>query len=146
MPRRTALLTGFNELSAEAYMPGYGDACAYADDNIGENATIYSTYDHVSAPFMVALYYTKTPPKDFLQTVHYKDPDAEFRIADSFTHFKFGLPDDVTETAKEHLEAGDIFILHKTQLDLVGANAENASEQMKVRAFGDFVVISGANP
>ncbi|MCR5342224.1 MAG: hypothetical protein K6E70_02520 [Butyrivibrio sp.] len=136
-------ITEFNSLSAESYMPGYGEACAYADKLAGDSSTIYSTYEHVSAPFMIALYYTKTPPKDFLQTVHYKDPDAEFRIADSFTHFKFGLPEDIADSAGEHLGAGDIFILHVSQLGLVGADKEDASELMNVRTFGNFVVISG---
>lgn len=128
--------TDFNAMSSESYMPGYGEACVYAEECIGFEATVYSTYEHVSAPFMVALYYTKTPPKDFLLTVHYKDPDAEFRIADSFTHFKFGLPKDIAEKGADYLNNGDVFILHKSQLYLF-----DSASDVSVRAFGDFVVV-----
>ena len=107
----------YNSLSSEAFMAGYGDACSYANDKVEDGSHIYSTYEHVSAPFMVALYYTKTPPMDFVNTVHYKDPDAEFRIADSFGSFIFGLPEDMESDMSSHLEAGDIFILHNSQLD-----------------------------
>ncbi len=135
----------FNDLSAEAYMPGYGQACAYADKCASEQSTIYSTYEHVSAPFMVALYYTKTSPKAFLQTVHYKDPNAEFRIADSFTHFRFGLPDDMNENAVTYLDDGSIFILHKTQLDILNNAPGYNPEAYVIKSFGNFVVIKAGN-
>ncbi|WP_408070069.1 hypothetical protein [Butyrivibrio sp. JL13D10] len=138
-------LTEFNDLSAEAYMPGYGQACAYADECVSEDFLIYSTYDHVSAPFMIALYYTKTSPVDFLQTVHYKDPDAEFRIADSFTHFRFGLPEDIAENGVTYLNEGNVFIFHKSELDQINNAPGYDPEAYIVKSFGNFVVIASAN-
>ncbi len=134
--------TDYNKINADAFMPGYGEACVYADETVSEGSCIYSTYEHVSAPFMVALYYTKTPPKDFISTAHYKDPDSEFRIADSFTHFKFGLPDDMEERISTYLEDGNVFILHKTQLTSLKELPSYNSADVKIRLFYDFLVIS----
>ncbi|WP_029323134.1 hypothetical protein [Butyrivibrio sp. AE3004] len=131
----------FNELSRDAYMPGYGEACAYADKKASGDAIIYSTYEHVSAPFMIALYYTKTNPYDFINTVHYKDPNAEFRIADSFTHFRFGLPEDITDNALSYLSEGNIFILHESQMDTIKNAPGYNPEAVDIKSFGDFLVI-----
>ena len=137
--------TQYNAVNAEAFMPGYGEACAYADETVEKNATVFSTYEHLSAPFMIALYYTKTPPKDFLETVHYKDPNSEFRIADSFTHFKFGIPDDFTEKITAYLNSGNVFILHKTQLSSLKEIPGYDASATKVALFYDFIVVSKAN-
>ena len=124
----------YNELSAEAFMPGYGDACSYADSLVSGDSVIYSTYEHVAAPFMVALYYTKTPPKEFISSVHYKDPYAEFRIADSFGSFVFGLPDDTAEKLSSG-DCSDIFILHNTQLGSCDISG------YEIRTFENFSVL-----
>ncbi len=108
--------TDYNHMSEEAFMPGYGDACAYADSCAGVESTVYSTYEHVSAPFMVALFYTRTSPEVFAATVHYKDPDAEFRIADSFGHFVFELPKDLQSALSSSDNPDDIYILHNTEV------------------------------
>ncbi len=134
--------TDFNRLSRDAYMPGYGEACAYADNTTKDDSIIYSTYEHVSAPFMIALYYTKTSPTDFIKTVHYKDPTAEFRIADSFTNFRFGLPEDFVENAASYLDEGNTFILHKTQADIIKNAPGYDPEALSINYFGDFLVIS----
>ena len=90
------------------FMPGYGEAAEYAyeaslrldaehpgdEDKPYSSVPIYSTYRDLASPFMIALYYCRYDPRVFLETVHYKDPDAEFRVADSFGEFVFGLPDE----------------------------------------------------
>ncbi len=126
----------YNEMNEEAFMPGYGDACAYADSLSGEH--IYSTYSHVSAPYMVALYYTRTSPKHFMSTVHYKDDKAEFRIADFFGRFIFGIPSEVEEDPKAALDDGNILILHKTELSDMGLDADS---DYQMRKYGNFVVV-----
>lgn len=132
--------TTYNNLSSEAFMPGYGQCCRYANDLAKGDSKIYSTYEHVSAPYMVALFYTKTPPADFIQTVHYKDGNAEFRIADSFGRFSFGLPDDYKDNLKKYLDEGNVFILHRSQL------SEFADLDLSVYSLADFAVISAPNP
>ena len=130
--------TSYNSMSSDAFMPGYGDACAFAESVSKDDTHIYSTYEHVSAPFMVALYYTKTSPYDFVNTVHYKDPTAEFRIADSFGKWTFGLPEDFEQKITSYKEEGNIFVLHKSELDRYNISTENGYE---IRYFADFVVV-----
>ena len=85
----------YNKVAASDFMPGYGDAMVYATklaEKKGEASIVYSTYDLVASPFMLTLYYTKYTPYDFMNTVVYKDPEAEFRVASSFGRYVFGLP------------------------------------------------------
>ncbi len=93
--------TDFNQMCGSTYMPGYGEACAAAAELCPEGSTIYSTYENVAAPFLVAAYYTHEDPREFAATVEYKDPDAEFRIASSFGNFVFGFSDDIAVLLEE---------------------------------------------
>ena len=88
--------TDFNTWSISIYMPGYGEAIERAYEVAGDERMIYSTYEGLSAPFMLALYYNNYDPYKFFTTVQYKDDKAEFRIAKSFGNFVFSLPEDVT--------------------------------------------------
>lgn len=117
----------YNEVAASDFMPGYGDAMVYATElaaKKGEASIVYSTYDLVASPFMLTLYYTKYDPYDFMNTVVYKDPEAEFRVASSFGRYVFGLPaGDSADSAKAEdlscLQApdyeNDIFVLTTAQ-------------------------------
>ena len=136
----------YNEVCATDFMPGYGDAMVLANELAcekeaeGESSTVYSTYDLVASPFMLTLYYTQYDPQEFRDTVVYKDPDAEFRVASSFGHFVFGLPvenDTLSSlTGKEY--ADDIFVLTKAE-----AKAMNPDpEEYDMATFQDrFVVV-----
>lgn len=89
--------TDFKEDTNYLFMDGYGDAVAYAESIHKEGTMIYSTYDNLAAPFISALFFSRTPPQDFVDTVVYKDASAEFLVAKSFTHYVFGLPEDILE-------------------------------------------------
>ena len=85
----------YNKVAASDFMPGYGDAMILATElaeKKGEASTVYSTYDLVASPFMLTLYYNKCDPYEFMDSVVYKDPEAEFRVASSFGRYVFGLP------------------------------------------------------
>lgn len=106
--------TGFNKWSISTFMPGYGDAIKRAYEIAGDDRTIHSTYDGLSAPFMLALYYTEYDPYRFISTVKYKDEMAEFRIAESFGNFFFELPQDVNLPEYE----GDVFVVSSADRDM----------------------------
>ncbi len=137
----------YNEVAATDFMPGYGDAMVYADqlacerEAAGKNCTVYSTYDLVASPFMLTLYYTKYDPQDFRDTVVYKDPEAEFRVASSFGHFIYGLPveGDALSALTQDSYQSDIFVLTKAQEQAMAPDPE----QYDIVTFKDrFVVIS----
>ena len=121
----------YNKVAASDFMPGYGDAMILATElaeKKGEASTVYSTYDLVASPFMLTLYYNKCDPYKFMDSVVYKDPEAEFRVASSFGRYVFGLPgttssegndsiseDDVLSGLQTPEYANDIFVLTTTQ-------------------------------
>ncbi len=106
-------LTDFNNYSISIYMPGYGEAIARAYEVAGDERQIHSTYEGLSSPFMLALYYTEYDPYKFYTTVEYKDDKAEFRIAKSFGNFVFELPEDVNDEKY----AGDVFVVASSELE-----------------------------
>jgi len=84
----------FNDMASDIFMPGYGEATKRAYQIAGDEKEIYSTYEDLSAPFVIALYYNDYDPVKFADTVVYKDEAAEFRVAKSFGNFNFELPQD----------------------------------------------------
>ncbi len=122
----------FNTWSISIYMPGYGDAIKRAYEIAGDDRMIYSTYDGLSAPFMLALYYNNYDPHRFYTTVEYKDEKAEFRIAESFGNFVFHLPDDLTESEHDT----DVFVLSSAERDEFGEK-----EGYKCEDFGGYFVL-----
>lgn len=96
------------------------------------NGTIYSTYTNVSAPYMLALFYTQTSPYEFYDTVVYKDPGAEFRIASAFSNFVFG---DIPEDAATGDYTGDVFIISTTEMNLFEGTDYEITE------FGNYAVV-----
>ena len=121
----------YNQVAASDFMPGYGDAMILATElaeKKGEASTVYSTYDLVASPFMLTLYYNKCDPYEFMDSVVYKDPEAEFRVASSFGRYVFGLPgtassegnaakseDEVLSGLQTPEYANDIFVLTTAQ-------------------------------
>lgn len=137
----------YNEVAATDFMPGYGDAMIYADqiaceqEAKGKICTVYSTYDLVASPFMLTLYYTQYDPQVFRDTVVYKDPEAEFRVASSFGHFVYGLPaeSDALPSLTEDTYKDDVFVLTKAQLQAMDPDPE----EYNIVTFKDrFVVVS----
>ena len=137
-----AYFTQYNAVNSEAFMPGYGEACEYAESIVPSEGKILSTYEHLSAPFMIALYYTKTSPYEFYETVHYKDPNAEFRIADSFGKWTFGLPTDFENNISEYKKDGTVLILHSSEIEKYGFDKDEA---FQLNYFGNFVVVAALN-
>ena len=126
--------TGFNEKTANLFMPGYGEAAKRAYEIAGDEKEIYSTYENLSAPFVIALYYTDYNPVKFADTVVYKDETDEFRVADSFGNFKFGLPEDYASYAGKDA----VLILSSSELDAI-----DGASDCTVENFGRYSVVYG---
>ena len=96
--------TEYGPMSNYLFMKGYGDAIRYAESIRKEDDIIYSTYENLASPFLTALLYSRTSPHDFIDTAVYKEEGAEFNVASSFTHYRFGFPSDIEdEKYKEHI-------------------------------------------
>ncbi len=124
--------TRFNEWSVSIYMPGYGDAIKRAYEVAGDDRMIRSTYDGLSSPFMLALYYNEYDPHEFYSTVEYKDEKAEFRIAKSFGNFIFELPEDVNDAEYQK----DVFVVSSADRELF-----DDISSYEVEDFGGYFVV-----
>ena len=127
--------TGFNDKTANLFMPGYGEAAKRAYEIAGDDKEIYSTYENLSAPFVIALYYTDYNPVKFADTVVYKDEADEFRVAESFGNFKFGLPEDYASYAGKDA----VLILSSSELDTI-----DGATDCTVENFGRYSVVYGS--
>ncbi len=68
---------------------GFGDAIKYANEAVDGN--IYMT-SSVNAPYIKAMFYLKTDPKVFIDTVDYPQPDSQCRHVNSFDRYYTGIP------------------------------------------------------
>lgn len=68
---------------------GYEDAIKYTDSHSSGN--IYST-NTINAPYIKTMFYLKTDPQVFLDTVDYPNPDSQCRLVNSFDRYYTGIP------------------------------------------------------
>lgn len=122
----------YNRWATSIYMPGYGDAIKRAYEVAGDDRMIYSTYEGLSSPFMLALYYNNYDPHKFYTTVEYKDETAEFRIARSFGNFRFELPGNERKKA----DLGDVFVVATSELGLF-----EGDDLLHTEEYGGYVVV-----
>ena len=112
------------EFGAKGYtgnFPGLGDAIEYVEEQ-GPGSAYLSTY--VNQPYIFVLFYTQTPPEDFIATVDYINPDGDFRWVRSFGHWRFGSAEEAE---------GDYLILHDSE----------AGNRPILASFGEYVVCAG---
>ena len=123
--------TEYGPMSNYLFMKGYGDAITYAEEIREEDQIIYSTYENLASPFITALLYSRTSPYDYLETAEYKGLEDEFRVATSFTHYRFGFPEDIEdEKYKEHILI--ISAIEKGRFENLGYD---------MTEFGNFIVL-----
>ncbi len=122
----------YNEWATSIYMPGYGNAIKRAYEIAGDERMIYSTYEGLSSPFMLALYYNNYDPHKFYTTVEYKDEKAEFRIARSFGNFRFELPGNEREKA----DLGDVFVVATSETGLF-----EGDDSLHTEEYGGYMVV-----
>ncbi len=121
----------YGTMSNFLFMKGYGDAICYAESIRDEDDLIISTYENLASPFLTALLYSRTSPHDYLETAVYQGEGAEFTIATSFTHYIFGLPEDIEdEKYKDHVII--ISNLEKERFEPLG---------YEMTEFGNFTVL-----
>lgn len=98
----------FYEFKTEGYsgfFPGLGDAICYTGELDADS--IFLSTDSINQPYIYVLFYTQTPPQEFIDTVVYTYPDAAFRPVSSFGKYSFGTPSSAE---------ADILILHESEI------------------------------
>ncbi|MCL1829269.1 MAG: glycosyltransferase family 39 protein [Oscillospiraceae bacterium] len=104
--------------SSEYFYPGLGAAVSYVE--AFDPDRVYMS-DYINQPYIFALFYSETPPSEFIATVDYVDPDGAFRQVRSFGRYKFG---------PAYKANGDFIIVHRSEI----------SNYNVIREFGSFAV------
>jgi 4-amino-4-deoxy-L-arabinose transferase-like glycosyltransferase len=102
--------TYFTWYPAEAsddFFTGLGPAIEHSVEATDGNICVT---DRVNMPYIFALFYEETDPRQFHETVVYENPGAEFQWATHFGRFTFGL---------HRCNEGpyDAYVLHQDELD-----------------------------
>ncbi|MBS5480082.1 MAG: glycosyltransferase family 39 protein [Clostridiales bacterium] len=98
-----------NEKTSAAFFASFGEAIQAAEALAGEEDTVYVT-SGVNAPYIYALFYTRTPPRDYLDTVQIPKRDVEFQWVSTFGHFVF-------DTSPLSRQAPGIYVLPNSQME-----------------------------
>lgn len=118
------LVSYWNRLGGDGYtgfFPGLGEAIEYVQQQEPESAFV--SY-HVNQPYIFVLFYTETPPGEFLRSVDYLNPEGAFRWVRSFGRWRF---------ASAEQASGEYLILHESEVE--GRNI--------LAVFGEYVVCAG---
>ncbi|WP_029233584.1 ArnT family glycosyltransferase [Butyrivibrio sp. VCB2006] len=117
----------YNFYATSIFMPGYGDAAKRAYEIAGDDNMVYSTYDGLSSPFMLALYYTEYDPHKYIDTVNYRNEKDEFRVAESFGNFDFRLPENIKDSSYNN----DVFVLSSNDLSMIEGDSSYTIEDFE---------------
>lgn len=78
----------YQQSISKAFFSSFGEAVTEAAGRAEEGETIYLT-NQVSAPYIYALFYTQTPPAEYIKTAQIPDLDQEFQNVTAFGSFVF---------------------------------------------------------
>ena len=109
-----------NEKTSAAFFASFGEAIQAAEALAGEEDTVYVT-SSVNAPYIYALFYTRTPPQDYLDTVQIPKREVEFQWVSSFRHFVF-------DTSPLSRRAPGIYVLPNSRLEAEPSLPEPAAQ------------------
>ena len=104
----TSYYNEFYVRGSSLYYPGLGEAIQYADSQ--EADSIFIT-NYVQQPYIFALFYTETPPEEYINTAKLINPGGAFESVGSFG--RFGFYEDAFISQGEG--GFDIYILHESQ-------------------------------
>lgn len=78
----------YKQSIANEFYDSFDEAILKAEELSGGNQTVYVT-SNVNMPYIYVLFYTQTPPSDFINTVVYSNPQSQFQLVSSFDNYVF---------------------------------------------------------
>jgi 4-amino-4-deoxy-L-arabinose transferase-like glycosyltransferase len=100
----SAYFHGYTGLIGTAMNESLDEAIHYAAQHAAPGETVYVT-DRAHFPYVYVLFYQRSDPREFLNSVVYSDPDASFRHAVSFGRYRF------SEDVDMPLEGGGAYVV-----------------------------------
>ncbi|NTV91042.1 MAG: hypothetical protein HGA22_11895, partial [Clostridiales bacterium] len=119
----------YNKDVGTGFMQGFGDAIRYADSLQADK--IYVTTNGLNGGYILTMFFLETPPQEFIDTVVYTDPNAQFRNAESFGRFIFHLEGNMTDEAYYN----DTFLVNAAEVGYFSPDIYN------IKVFDHFAVV-----
>ena len=94
----------YRESVGRSFCDGIGDAINKSVELSGGETTINVVAENM--PYIYALFYTQTPPEEYLNTVEYENSGVMFQKVRSFSDFRF-----IEHTTSFHPEVAGIYII-----------------------------------
>jgi hypothetical protein len=96
------------------FYKSYGEAVKYAAE------LDVPVYLDPGVPYTLTLFYTKTDPREFVDTVVYTRPDWEFRPVESFGKYIFSMPDNPPHTGSAYVVRNhDTRLFDREKFDII---------------------------
>jgi len=108
---------------------GYGDAIKYAERKA--EGKIYSS-SYINAPYILTMFYLKTDPQIFIDTVDYLNPDSECRFVNSFGKYYTGIPNPLPKGDK------NVYIFTNYEYN---QRTDFNKDDYDLKMFGNFTVL-----
>lgn len=113
------------------FFESFGEAIRYAADASDGDGEIYVT-DKVNMPYIYVLFYERTDPHAFVDSVQYADPEAPFRQVSGFGNYTFG-------NAVPRAGTSAVYVLRNDELPPLGT-----LEGFDIRRFKNYSVLTEA--
>ncbi len=114
------------------FFESFGEAIQYAADVRHGEEAVYVT-DKVNMPYIYVLFYERTDPRVFADSVVYANPEAPFRQVSAFGNYTFG-------NAVPRLGASAVYVLRNDELPPLGS-----LDGFDIRRFKHFSVVTEAS-
>jgi len=120
--------TTYQQEIGHSFSYGYGDAIKYAESKA--EGKIYSS-SYINAPYILTMFYLKTDPKIFIDTVDYLNPDSECRFVNSFDRYYTGIPNPLPKSDKNAYIFSNYEYSQRTDF---------SKSDYEIKVFGNFTV------
>jgi len=130
--------TIYSDSVGPQFFESLGSAIKYASE--ATDGTVYIT-DSINMPYIYVLFYTKTDPYTFLNTVEYLNPGDAFQQVASFGRYRFG-PVNLNSSDRSIVSSNTAYILENNELDeFFKSNKLNKDDYLQ-KAFKNYTVVS----
>lgn len=101
----------YKQSISKEFYDSFDEAIIKAEELSYNNQTVYVTAN-VNMPYIYVLFYTQTPPSDFINTVQYYNPQSQFQLVSSFDNYIFN---------SSYLTSGlkGIYIIDNNDLEII---------------------------
>ena len=114
----------YRESVGRSFCDGIGDAINKSVELSGGETTINVVAENM--PYIYALFYTQTPPEEYLNTVEYENSGVMFQKVRSFSDFRF-----IEHTTSFHPEVAGIYIIDASLENIARTRTDETNNTKK---------------